>query len=57
MPPDEIFEFNQFVEYIKTNIGIQEELIQQALQILIEQKKLIAVEKAGRVFYRKMDLR
>jgi hypothetical protein len=32
MPPDEIFESNQFVEYIKTNIGIQEdELIQQAL--------------------------
>lgn len=41
VPPEQIFEATQFVEYIKTNIGIQEDdLIQQAIQILIDQKKL-----------------
>lgn len=57
MPSGDIFEANQFMDFIRKNIGIQEDnLIQQAIDILIHQKKLIAVERSGKVYYRKMDL-
>jgi hypothetical protein len=57
MPSGDIFESNEFIDFIRKNIGIQEEdLINQAIDILIQQKKLIAVERSGKVFYRKLEL-
>ena len=53
----QIFQQDQLILYIEENIGIDDpNLIQEALDILANQQKLIVVEKNGITYYGKMQL-
>jgi hypothetical protein len=52
---DRIYELNEFISWVNQNLGLTDpELIQSAIDQLIKEKKLISVEKNGKVFLRKM---
>lgn len=56
VPPD-ILEHNELVNFVKTNIGINDDnLIQQAIDILVNRKDLVMVEQKGLTFCKKLDL-
>lgn len=55
LPDDnKIYEENELIKWINTNVGLTDPaLIQPAIDQLVSEKKLIRVEKSGKVFYRK----
>jgi len=55
--PDEIYEESQFYEFIKRTIGdINPKMIQESIQLLVDQKRLIQVSKTGKIYFRKLEL-
>jgi hypothetical protein len=57
LPPDEIFDESQLFQFVSETIGItNQNLIQQSIDQLMNQKELIMVEQNGNRYYRKMYL-
>jgi len=54
LPDNQIFEQSELFNWITQNLGLDDSaLIQQGIDQLVAEKKLLQVEKAAKVFYRK----
>jgi len=54
LPDNQIFEQTELFNWITENLGLDDSaLIQQGIDQLVSEKKLISVEKSGKIFYRK----
>jgi hypothetical protein len=54
LPDNQIFGQSELFNWITENLGLDDSaLIQQGIDQLVAEKKLLQVEKAGKVFYRK----